>query len=155
MYCVECAADFVLTQILTNVRKEEIIHSGCKSRVIYDLVYKHTDGKGVVDEDLGRSVSSLIQRFQPQDSFSHQQIDVLYHKNKNNHLIILKPYLEAWILRTARLTRVDVEKYGLPNDAKHLHSVINYRLPNFERLLNILMIRSPELKFLAQLLLDP
>jgi hypothetical protein len=155
LYFVECAADFALTQILTNIRKEEIIHSGCKSRVIYDLVQKFTDGKGVVDEDLGSSVSSLIQHFQPQKSFSYQQIDVLYHKKRNNYLIILKPYLEAWILRTARLIRVDVGKYGLPNDPKRLHSVINYRLPAFERLLNILMIQSPELKLLSQLLLDP
>lgn len=151
MFCVECDADFVLTKVITKVADREIIHSGGKSRVIYDLVNKHSNKKGIIDEDPGGSVPSIINRFKIISENSYHQIDVLYQKSKNNYLIILKPFLEAWILRAAMISEIDVEKYGLPDDATLLHSIINYRLSSFEKLLHDLMKVSPQIKYLEKL----
>jgi hypothetical protein len=66
---------------------------------------------------------------------------------------MLCPRLEDWMLRTAREVGIDVRDYGLPHDAKRLHSEININLDKFEKLLEALKSKGSErLKALRSLL---
>lgn len=70
---------------------------------------------------------------------------------RGNHIVVLCPKLEDWIVRAAREADTDLANYNLPTDPKVLHGVINQRLSNFQRLVEDLA-STPRLRALAGLL---
>lgn len=133
--CVECYADYVFIKFLTKCGKKALIHSGGKSRVVFDLVNTYEDSCGLVDEDLGTPDPRIMGRFD-QISIIDPTLEVRYHKKRNNSVIIIKPKLEAWILDLCKKEKIDLREYGLPNSFNRLHRVINFRLDKFRKLLN-------------------
>ena len=59
--------------------------------------------------------------------------------NKNNFLVVICPVLEEWILKTARLGKIKMADYNLPENASRFHKTINLNLRKFEMLLEILL----------------
>lgn len=72
----------------------------------------------------------------------------MYDEKTKNHLIILSPRLEGWILKAAKKAGVDVKKHGLPDEEYELHRVINMRLKEFENFLEEIRKNSNMLKTL-------
>ena len=153
-FCVECNPDQLLIKRLTLNTNHNIVHSGNKAKVLYNLIYKYTSAKGLVDQDPESIPPPLINRFQQIRTYPAYNIDLLFHSSRNNYLIVLKPKLEQWILNAARVANVNVRRYGLPNDGDHLHSIINTNLEKFERLLDALMGISTHIDVLTQLFSD-
>ena len=86
---------------------------------------------------------------------SHEDdVKVLYEGKTQNHLIMVCPTLEEWILKAAKEARVDVGSYGLPYDAHDLHRTITIRLKNFENLVGDMRGRSRMLKTLERFVKD-
>lgn len=150
--CVECNPDYLLTQVLTSDIKKDIIHSGCKSRVIFDLINNFTNSKGIIDEDLGKAFPKNYDRFKITEKYPLQQLESRNYKKRKNKIIILKPNFEGWVLRASRLASIDVRDYGLPNDESSLRSTINYQLPALQRLIEVLYEKSEHTQFLSKLL---
>lgn len=151
--CIECKADLILVRKLID--RNNIIHSGNKSSVLYDLVNNYSSSKGMVDADPGKPVSRLINRFQEVRNHHAQNIRVLYDNTRDNYLISLWEDLEDWILNICRICGVNTSAYGLPDSRDRLHKVITHNLDKFEVLLDVLMPQSSHLQLLQRELLDP
>lgn len=142
-----------MIKALTSAPKTELIHSGNKPGVIKRLLKIYTNSIGLIDEDPSKSQPRSLQKFQEIDSNETHEIKLLFHPNTNNHLIVIRPRLEEWILKAARLANIDVRDYNLPNDPYWFKKFINLNLDKFEKLLNNLMGISKRLEFLSNLLL--
>ena len=66
--------------------------------------------------------------------FQHE-LKVFHDESNGNHLFVLCPRLEEWILKAAKEADLNVKKYSLPATPEKLHRVINLDLSKFERLL--------------------
>lgn len=148
MIYLECDADEVLVKAL-GVSRREIKHSSDKGDVCNRLE-KNRNSKGLVDEDPGSPRPRYIEKLK---LFSHEsEIKVLYDEKNQNHLIVLCPRLEEWVLKAVKEVRADIGDYSLPNDADKLHEVINVKLRNFVDLLEDIKKRSRMLKTLEGLI---
>jgi len=128
---VECKPDFVLVNLL-GVPKKSIIHAGNKSGVCRRL-QKSNNSKGLVDEDPLSNQPPYIEKL---DLIHNQHGIKIFQDSKNgNHLIVLCPRLEEWILQSAKEVNIDVKKYNLPTDGKKLHKIINMNLVKFKKLI--------------------
>jgi len=141
MICVECKPDVALVNAL-GVRRREIIHAGNKSRVCKKLE-KGKRLKGLVDQDPLSVQPPYIGRLKV--IYDQQGIEMRKDTQRGNYLIILKPRLEEWILKAAKEARVDIAKYGLPDNGEKLHRVINTNLAGFRRLLEELIGREAKM----------
>jgi len=131
---LECKPDEKLMMALGITRKE-ITHANDKGRVCNYL--KNSENCiGLIDEDPGKAQPSYLSNL-PAKKEKHG-IKVLVDKKKNNTVIVLCPYLEAWVVNTAKKSKVDPGNFGLPGKAKDLHKVINYRLSQFNKLISAL-----------------
>jgi len=151
VFLVECKPERILVKTLTSTANRNIIHSGGKSNVIIDLAKRYEDSKGVVDEDPGNLTPRSFQRFREVNSFEEHSLKILLDKERKNHLVILRPRLEEWILKAAKESRVNVKKYGLPDDPLRLHDIINVNTDRFEELIEGLK-RSKQLTLLREIL---
>lgn len=127
MIYLECYTDKALARAL-GIHKKEIYHSGNKGNVCRNLT-KSRNSIGLVDEDPLSAQPSYIGKLKTNSYES--DIKFLYDGNNQNYLIILCPRLEDWILKAANETKVNVEDFGLPNDADELHKVINIKTEKF------------------------
>lgn len=150
MIYVECKPDFLLVRSVTNVSKREIVHELGKSNVCKRL-QKDKNCKGLIDEDPSAIQPRYVREATPEDNFSEHGIKLLRGGN-GNHLIVLCPRLEEWVLKAANEAGIDVAGYDLPNDAGRLHKEINISLDKFEKLLKDLKDSSSRLKTLKRLL---
>jgi len=144
--CVECDADYELVKKLMNC--SEIIHSGNKSGVVKNLVEKYENSLGLIDEDPSSANPKALDRFIEIENNNRYGISVKRYTRKNNYIIELKPRLEEWIVHAAKLNKIKLQPYGLPEDGSYLHSVITSKIPNYCRLLDDLMINCDHVKFL-------
>lgn len=148
MIFVECNADKTLVRNL-GIAKNEIIHSGNKGDVCNSLK-KAKNSKGLVDEDPLSTQPSYIKELK---SVLHESgIKLFYHEKNRNHLIVLCPRLEDWILKAVEELELNVEDYSLANDAGELHENININLKQFEKLLEDIKEKSNRMKTLRNLL---
>lgn len=149
MIYVECNADEALVRAL-GVPKKEIKHSSDKGDVCKKLK-KIRSSKGLVDEDPSGTQPSYIKDLR---LLSHEdEIKILYDQRNQNHLILLCPKLEGWILKAAKEVEIDVRKYSLPDNENELHKVINRKLGKFVALIEELkQKRSRTLKTLEGLI---
>ena len=108
---------------------------------------------GIVDQDPLTIQNYRRDMLEFQKLDSKYSVELNYHQSTKSKLIVLCPELESWILKAAKASKVDVKKFNLPNKASALHSTINNRLPNFERLVNELIIQqNPSILYLKSLL---
>lgn len=68
----------------------------------------------------------------------------------DSRLVVLYPRLEQWILEAAKEARVDIKKFGLPNDEITLHEIININLEKYKELLKVLQKRNCRLSEFAK-----
>lgn len=148
MIYLECYSDEALVKAL-GIHKKEIYHSGNKGNVCKKLV-KSRNSKGLVDEDPSRTQPPYIGKMRTKSN--EDDIKLLYDDSTKNHLIVLCPKLEDWILKAAKEARVNVEDYSLPDDAYELHKIINIKLEKFVQLIEDIKTRSKMLKTLEKLI---
>lgn len=86
-----------------------------------------------MDEDPFNTQPSYIEKLKFL-SYEHD-IKLLYDEKAQNHLIVLCPRLEDWVLKAAKEAKVSLDDYNLPNDPDNFHKVINIRIENFTRLI--------------------
>lgn len=66
-------------------------------------------------------------------------------------VLALQPNLEGWSIQMARLCRMSLKEYGLPDDPETLHSVINNNLKQYRRFLEDL-VKCERLKELKKII---
>ena len=153
MIYVECKTETALVKSLVRVPRREIIHEIKGKAGVCEKLEKHEDCKGLVDEDPQSAQPPYIRKLTLEDDFPQGELKVLCDESKGNRLIVLCPKFEDWILKAAREAKVDVRKYGLPDDPDELHKVINLNLVKLEKLLEGLK-DSDRIKALRKLLLS-
>lgn len=105
MIYLECYSDEALVKAL-GIHKKEIYHSYSKGNVCKKLE-KNSESKGLVDEDPFSTQPSYIGKLKTN---SHEyDIKLLYDEIANNHLIVLCPRLEDWILKAAKEAGINVK----------------------------------------------
>lgn len=146
---LECKPDETLAVAL-SVARRSVVHSHGKGRVSKNL--KINSGvTGMVDEDFGSAEPTTLTKF-VEVSASHD-VKLKVEKIQNNRLIVICPRLEPWLIKTAKAAGVKMEDFNLSENVQVLDSMINHRLPNVERLLNVLLAKqSPRLLHLKSLL---
>jgi len=147
MYLVECKPDAVLVQILTRTSRRNIEHAGNKTELLKRLV-KSTDSKGIADEDPWAYQPSLLSRFEEtrNQNLATCEIRIYRQRGRNNLLVMLCPRLEDWILKAANEANINLQRFGLPNNAEELHRLINIRTDNFEKLVENIKDKSDRIK---------
>ena len=147
---LECKPDETLA-IAVGVPRRLVIHSHGKGRVSKNLK-KNSGVIGMVDEDLGSAEPATLSKFV--EVSANHDLRLKLDKSQKNRLVIICPRLEPWLIKTAKAADVKMDKFNLSENVQDLDSMINYRLPNVERLLAELLARqSPRLLHLKQLLL--
>lgn len=146
---LECKPDETLAAAL-GVPSRTIVHCHGKGRVSKNL--RNNSGvTGLVDEDAGRTETPTLKRY-TEVSTGHGVI-LKQDKAQKNRLVVVCPKLEDWVIETAKASGVKMAKFNLSENPNALHADINYRLPNFQRLLaELLGQKSPRLLHLKALL---
>lgn len=104
----------------------------------------------MVDEDPASPQPNYVGKLK---LYSHEQGIKFWHDDKNqNRLIMLCPRLEEWILRAAQDAGINIQDYGLPNNANQLHHIINTRLDSLKNLIKGIKDKSKMLKALESIL---
>jgi|SRR5208283_2780634 len=146
---LECKPDETLAVAL-GVPSRAIIHCHGKGKVSKNL-RNNSDVTGLVDEDAGMTETPTLRKFV--EINSNHDLRLKLDKAQNNRLVVVCPKLEDWVIETAKASSVKMTKYNLTENPNALHADINYRLPNFQRLLaELLDQKSPRLLCLKALL---
>ncbi|HEV2329839.1 MAG TPA: hypothetical protein VGY56_13735 [Verrucomicrobiae bacterium] len=136
--------------VALGVPGRTITHCHGKGKVSKNL-RKHSGVTGLVDEDPGSTETPTFVAYK-EVSFGHG-VRFKLDRKQNNRLIIVCPKLENWVIETAKAAGVKMERYKLSDHPNELHADVNYRLPNFQRLLaDLLERKSPRLLHLKALL---
>jgi len=133
MIYVECYPDTVLVRTLTGLGPREIGHEGGKSKVV-NRVSKGSNTTGLVDEDPLQVQPPYLLRMETLRDEAGRGLRLLRDSARGNHIVVLCPRLEDWVVRAAREEGVNLDDYSLPGDARLLHRVINDHLRGFQRL---------------------
>ena len=129
---MECEPDEVLVRSL-GVPKKKIRHVHSKGNVCRRLL-KNKNSVGVVDEDPESVQPRYIQKL---ELISQEYgIRLLRDRGAGNHIIVLSPTLEGWLIKAAQDAGLELSRYGLPSTPEELHKVVNFRIKNFEKLLH-------------------
>lgn len=131
MIFVECDPDFAL---LEELMLSGIEHAGGKGRVCSILRRRAKNSIGVVDEDPGRTQPSYLKNLPITQNLDQHGLELRYDNARNNCIVLICPKLEDWILSAARIAKVDVKEYNLPDDPDELHEVVNFNLEKFRKL---------------------
>ncbi len=152
MILVECRPDFILIKTLTGLPKRQIPHHQGKPEICKSLK-KSTLCKGLIDEDPGTAQPPYLNNLEPLKTSTEMDLKVLADRKRRNLVIILCPKLEDWIIKSAKIAKLNMEKqFRLPHDSNRLHRIINYRLANFQQLLETLRGHSPRINTLEKYL---
>jgi hypothetical protein len=106
---------------------------------------------GLVDED----PASAQPRYFDGLKFISEEHDIrqLGDLARNNSLIVLRPRLEEWLVRTADLAGISLPDFGLSERPNELHREITSRLPALAKFLDRLLAESnPRLSHLRKLI---
>jgi len=138
MIFVECKPDYLLVRKL-GYSKKQIIHAGNISEVCKRL-QNNQNCCGLVDEDpYGTKPTYMVNLLNNSLISNNHDIKVAYDNRRNNYLIVLCPRLEEWFHKTARIIRINLRQYRLPDNPVKLHAVINENLDKFESFLNAIL----------------
>lgn len=133
---VECKPDFLLVKTL-GIPEDQIIHGASKSGVFSKLRKKATNSIGLVDEDPESGRPRFFDKLQVIAEI--HDIVMLYDRERSNYLIILKPRLEDWIIKTVSESDLELKSFGLSSEARKLHVEINTQLYQYKKLLETLV----------------
>jgi|YNPNPStandDraft_1061719.scaffolds.fasta_scaffold50566_2 hypothetical protein len=148
MIYVECAPDKVLIAGL-GVPKKEIQHERGKGNICNRLK-KSRDSLGVIDEDPQSAQPSYLNQLHLEQA--DYGIKLLSDREKNNHIIVLCPRLEEWLLQAAEEAGVAPGDYNFPDDPRPMHNILAARPGNLSDFVKDTKISSKRLKHLADLL---
>lgn len=148
---VECDADKALVTSL-GITTKHITHARGESRVCKAIIRK-AKVVGVTDEDPQGTHPTSLKSLSKLSEDEHFQI--LKNKANESYIIVLRPRLEEWILKACVQAKIKIQDYGLPNEARELHEIVNINLKKFRALLNILKQSSALFKQLENYLKTP
>jgi len=131
---VECKPDQELVSKLGVTRKFLTHHQG-KSR-IFNTLRKNKGLLAIVDEDPG----SAKTRYEVSLKLKKEFEGIKFYTDQSGNIVLeLKGKLEDWIIMVCRKQKINILDYGLPEKPNDLHDIINYRLPDFSRLIDDLI----------------
>jgi len=82
-------------------------------------------------------------------------IKVLKEQDRTRYVIIIKPDFEAWLVKAAKDSGISLSDYGLPEDPRKLHKIINANLEKLDALLDEMIDRNSRYLFaLREILRD-
>jgi hypothetical protein len=134
MIYVECKADEFLVRTLTGLPRREVIHELKGKPEVVNQVRSHSNTRGLVDEDPLQVQPPYLLRMEILREEAGRGLRLLRDSARGNHIVVLCPKLEDWVVRAAREEGVNLDDYNLPGDGGRLHRVINDRLSSFRRL---------------------
>ena len=139
MLYVECLADEALARHL-GLRRREIEHELNKDEVLKRLT-NTLDSHGMVDEDPNSPTPVQFGRMLRLEDSSQWGILRYLDGRRSNQVIVLRPDLEGWLIRSARDAGISIAEapYSLPVNPKSLHRVINDRLDKLQLVVNALI----------------
>ena len=145
---VECYPDEALLRAL-GVPRKQVRHERCKGEVI-KKVRKFGSAIGLVDQDPASA--------QPRDLANYEEVQsaaglrlLARRGNDQQRIILVCPRLEEWLIERAGAIGVRTEDYGLPADARRLHSTARYdEKTGFRRFLDELIARDKAMHPLRQ-----
>jgi len=155
MMFVECKPDYTLASKLTLASRTRFEHSANKSAVLNKLVRRkgsqnYENSLGMIDEDPRANQPRSIRDFAEVRNLPDHKIRLLYYKWLNNHVLVLCPRLEEWIIEAACEAGINMVDYGLPSEPEVLHQVINLNIEKFELLIDALKMKSSRVNGLKQ-----
>lgn len=158
MIFVECKPDYTLVCKLRPDMAAKVEHSSDKAGVLNRLIrrsgYRNYENSiGMIDEDPRSLQPKVIRDFDLENELANSKIRVLHYRFLNNHVLVLCPRLEEWIIDACTESGVNILDYGLPNNGEKLHSIINVNLENFKNLVDTLIIESNRVKDLQRCLM--
>ncbi|OYT44808.1 MAG: hypothetical protein DRN37_08890 [Thermoplasmata archaeon] len=147
MIIVECYADEAFLAQL-GISRNKIRHEAGVGKVLEKLEKDHGTA-GMIDEDPGKSRPREIRNYIiEKDRPDHS---MMVHKEKNVHLLVLKPDLEGWLVNKARSLKVNMTDFNLPDDPDRLHSRPRYdRELGFGKLIRELMKKDDSISQLVE-----
>ncbi|MBI2165759.1 MAG: hypothetical protein HYU29_05080 [Chloroflexi bacterium] len=142
-----------LVQVLTNLPRRQIVHELKAKGGIAGRVISQSNAKALIDEDPGSTQPKYFTGLTVAQDLQDKGLKLLHDQKRNNDVIVLCPRLEEWIVAAARSERVSLSTYGLPEEPRALHRVINLDLRKFERLVkDLVKINSARLRSLRSIL---
>ena len=131
MILIECFNDEELVKQL-GFKKKQYKHERNKGEVVNRLKKEPSTSIGIVDEDQEANQPSEMKFYQ-----TIKVIDSIKLKKKDaiRFIIEISPYLEEWIYRVARRSKIIPEDYGLPKDAHKLPKKPDYKFKEFLKVL--------------------
>ena len=131
---VECKPDQELVSKLGVTRKFLTHHQG-KSR-IFNTLRKNKGLLAIVDEDPG----SAKTRYEVSLKLKEEFEGIKFYTDQSGNIVLeLKGKPEDWIIMVCRKQKINILEYNLPEKPNDLHDIINYRLPDFSRLIDDLI----------------
>ena len=131
---VECYPDETLVNVL-GIPYDQIQHARGKGNIANALRNHYTASVGLVDEDPKSTQPRYFSKMEPVKEFNEQGLIVKRDQQNSNHLVMLRPRLEEWIIKEAKNLEVKLEDFGLPSNGCELHKIINIRQDEFKELL--------------------
>ena len=149
MLLLECKPDEVLARRLGRTRRE-CIHHNDKGRVC-NALKRATGFTGMIDEDPGSAQPPYLGTLS--ESPGAHDLRVLLDVKRNHRVVIVRPRLEEWLIKTAQASGIKMADFGLSERGNELHREINARLPRLEELLDALNAAGSErLRYLKSLI---
>ena len=153
MIYVECKPDGVLVRHLTDQSLRQVRHEAKGKGGVFNRLMRSRDLMAMVDEDPGKTQPRYMRQLYLSQDIAHMGLKLYHDRSRNNQVVVLCPALEEWLLRSATDLGLNMARYGLPNRATELHSVINSDERKIQRLLTDLTeAESPRLVELRRLL---
>jgi hypothetical protein len=116
---VECNPDeYILTAM--GVPRSRIRHEDGKPEILRKL----ERGKAMialVDQDPNSNQLKVMEKYIVTEE--NEDSVLLVHSSGKGTIIQVKPYLEEWILKRAKVHSIDPRDYKLPRDGRGLHDI--------------------------------
>lgn len=139
---VECKTDATLVNALLGTAKT-VAHEKGKPGVCRRL-QGAKNSRGMVDEDPAQMQVPYLRKLRVQQDLPRWGLRLLFDKSTGNHMIVLRPRLEEWILLALSESGMEAARYGLPNNASTFHRDVNVSQGDFRRLVRDLKKRNSE-----------
>ena len=135
MIYVECKPDGVLVRHVTDLPRRQVVHEAKGKGEVCNRLKRNRNLLAMVDEDPGKTQPTYMAQLSLSREIAHLGLKLYLDRSRNNRVIVLCPALEEWLLRAATDLGLNMARYGLPNRATELHSVINSDERKIQRLL--------------------
>jgi hypothetical protein len=138
MIYLECDADQALAESL-GVRNKNIEHCHGRGNVcnkLKGIKRKVSDSIGMIDEDPGSAPDKYLENIK---EINNKNGIKTFKDTNNNKLIVICPYLEAWIIKQAKASKINPKTYNLPDKPNELHREAIHKLNKFKDLIKDLI----------------